>query len=314
MDIQFALETYSPQRQLAFAADYLSASAISPWAELGAYEWLWLNSADSFAEMADVFRRAPGLLPSEIVAPDQVSRTADQAMAQFARAGVSSFGIRVNQSVDYPSRLRARSNPAEILYYQGSADLLHVPRSVAVVGTREMSEKGARRTRKLVQMLVERDCLIVSGMERGIDAAAHEAAIRADGATMAVLGTPLSHHDPRTDKGLLRVITSGHLVVSPVPVLRFARNEERLQRMFAAERAKIMAALTDATIIVEAGAISSTVSQGEAALKLGRKLFILNGCFDQPQVEWPARLEAAGAIRVREFEQITQALRRQERH
>ncbi len=52
------------------------------------------------------------------------------------------------------------------------------------------------------------------------------------------------------------------------------------------------------------------VNQGEAALKLGRKLFILNGCFDQPNVEWPARLEAAGAIRVRQFEQITQVLRK----
>jgi DNA processing protein len=70
-----------------------------------------------------------------------------------------------------------------------------------------------------------------------------------------------------------------------------------------------MSALTDATIIVEAGAISSSVSQGEAALKQGRKLFILNGCFDQPD-GWPARLEAAGAIRVRQFEQILETLRR----
>jgi DNA processing protein len=65
------------------------------------------------------------------------------------------------------------------------------------------------------------------------------------------------------------------------------------------------------TIIVEAGAISSAVKQGEEALKLGRKLFILNGCFDQPGISWPARLEAAGAIRVREFEQILDVLRKQ---
>src|SRR5262249_35260424 len=120
VDIQVALlESLSPQRQLAIAADYLAAGAISPAAELGAYEWLWLNSADSYGAMADIFRRAPGLLPSEIVAADKVTQSAEAAIAALSRAGVTSFGIRVNQSLDYPSRLRARSNPAELLYFQG---------------------------------------------------------------------------------------------------------------------------------------------------------------------------------------------------
>ncbi len=310
MDIQVALaESLSPQRQLSVAADYLAAGSISPWLEMGAYEWLWLNSADSFGEMAQLFRHAPGLLPSEIVAHEHAASTADMAIATLTRAGITSFGIRVNGSLDYPDRLRGTSRPAEMIYVQGWADLLHAPRSVAVVGSREMTEKGARRTQKLTQMLVERDCVIVSGMERGIAATAHESAIKAGGATMAVLAAPLSHQDPRADKSLLRIVASEHLIVSAAPVLRFARNEERVHRMLASERGKIMAALTDATIVVEAGAVSSSVPQAEAALKLGRKVFILNGCFDQPNVEWPARLEAAGAIRVRQFEQIVQALR-----
>ena len=311
VEVQVALaESLSLQRQLSVAADYLAAGSISTHAELGAYEWLWLNSADSFGEMAELFRRAPGLLPSEIVASEHISRTAASAVTHLTRAGITSFGIRVNGSLDYPTRLRETSKPAEVIYFQGCADLLHAPRSVSVVGTREMTDKGERRTRKLVQLLVERDCLIVSGMERGIGATAHETAIKAGGATMAVLATPLSYHDPRSDKKLVRIVAADHLIVSPVPVLRFGRNEVRVHKMFAAERGKIMSALTDATIIVEAGAISSSVSQGEAALKQGRKLFILNGCFDQPNVDWPARLEAAGAVRVRQFEQIVHTLRK----
>ena len=311
MKLQNAVRTkFAPTRPLtAVGADYI-AGEISPYLELGAYEWLWLNSGDTYAEIAEVFRRAPGLLPSAIVSPDEAERTAQLAVVQLNKAGVKSFGTRTHGSVDYPPRLRDTGDPAELIYYQGWSELMHAPRSIAVVGTREITEKGARRTRKLVQMLVGRDCLIVSGMERGVGTIAHETAIAAGGATMAVLATPLSHHDPRIDKGLQRTMISDHLLVSAVPVLRFERNEMETGRVFAAERGKIMSALTDMTIIVEAGAISSAVKQGEAALKLGRKLFILNGCFDQPGISWPARLEAAGAIRVRQFEQIIEALRR----
>ena len=301
---------FAPTRSLsAVGSDYV-AGDISPYRELGAYEWLWLNSGNTYAEIAEVFRRAPGLLPSGIVTPEDAERTARQAVAQLSRAGVASFGIRTYGSVDYPVRLRDTGHPAELIYYQGWADLLHASRSVAVVGTREVTDKGMRRTRKLVQMLVGRDCLIVSGLERGVGTTAHEAAIAAGGATMAVLATPLPHHDPRTDKALQRTMVSEHLLVSAVPVLRYQRDDPQARQMFAAERGRIMSALTGMTIIVEAGAISSAVKQGETALKLGRKLFILNGCFDQPGIAWPARLEAAGAVRVRHFEQIIEALRK----
>jgi DNA processing protein len=311
MNLHTALdkELASTRPRSAVRAEHF-AGQISPYVELGAYEWLWLNSGNTYGEIAEVFRRAPGRLPSEIVEPEDAEQTARMAVAQLKKASTTSFGVRIHGSVDYPMRLRDTSHPAEMIYFQGWADLMHAPRSVAVVGTREITEKGARRTRKLVQMLVDRDCVIVSGMERGVGTTAHEAAIIAGGRTMAVLATPLSHHDPRIDKALQRAMINDHLLISAVPVLRFERNEADAMRMFAAERGKIMSALTDMTIIVEAGAISSAVKQREAALKLGRKLFILNGCFDQPGISWPARLEAAGAVRVREIEQILEVLRK----
>jgi len=290
--------------------DFLASDEISPHVELGAYEWLWLNSAHSYAEMTELFQRAPGLLPSEIVAADAARSTAQKAVTELGRAGVAGFSLRIHGSLDYPGRLRDTQHPVELLYAQGWLDLLDAPRTVCVVGTREITEKGARRTKKLVELLVDKRCVIVSGLDRGVATVAHETAMAAGGTTIAVLSTPLSAHDPRSDQGLRRRLAAEHLLVTGVPVLAYDAADERQRKMHGVERGRIMSALADATIIVEAGAISSAVGQAEAALRMGRKVYILNGCFDQPGVTWPTRLEAAGAIRVRSFDQIARALRK----
>jgi DNA processing protein len=69
-----------------------------------------------------------------------------------------------------------------------------------------------------------------------------------------------------------------------------------------------MSALTDATVIVEAGETSGTLIQARAALEQKRKLFILDSCFRNPAISWPAKYEREGAIRVKSFEQILEAL------
>ncbi len=287
---------------------------LSPALELGAYEWLWLHRADSYAGIAGLFRQAAGSLPSELASDVGARATAQQAIAQLARAGVTTFGVRVQGSGDYPERLLEAEDPVPVLYYQGWWDLIDAPRRVAVVGSREVSDKGIRRTRKLVRMLVEHRCAIISGLARGVDTVAHETAIEAGGATIGVAGTPLSDCDGRADARLQRQIAAEFLLLSPVPVLAWQTQEARRHRVFYPERARTMAALADATIIVEAGQVSATLIQAQAALQLGRKLFILNGCFDQPDVTWPAKLEARGAIRVTEFEQILSTLRKRDAH
>ena len=69
-----------------------------------------------------------------------------------------------------------------------------------------------------------------------------------------------------------------------------------------------MSAISEATIIVEAGETSGTLIQAKAALKQGRKLFILNNNFENPNLTWPRKFEKQGAIRVREFEDIEKEL------
>jgi len=96
-----------------------------------------------------------------------------------------------------------------------------------------------------------------------------------------------------------------HAGDSQVPVLRYAEQHIGQNRLFFPERNATMSALTEATIIVEASDTSGTLTQARAAIHQGRKLFILNSCFEYPAITWPARFEAQGAIRVRNMDDVS---------
>jgi DNA processing protein len=91
-------------------------------------------------------------------------------------------------------------------------------------------------------------------------------------------------------------------------VLRYRKQGVLQNRLFFPERNITMSALTEATVIVEAGETSGTLTQARAALYQKRKLFILNSCFEREDISWPASFERRGAIRVREPEDIWKAL------
>ena len=87
---------------------------------------------------------------------------------------------------------------------------------VSIIGSREASSDGLARARKLAKRLVAMNVTVVSGLARGIDAAAHHAAIDAGGRTIAVLGTPLSQASPKENSALQDLIGREHLLVSPL--------------------------------------------------------------------------------------------------
>jgi DNA processing protein len=121
-----------------------------------------------------------------------------------------------------------------------------------------------------------------------VDTAAHETAIAAGGRTIAVIGTPLSHVYPRTNTELQRKIARDFLLISQVPVKRYETRTTGKNRLFFPERNITMSALTEATVIVEAGETSGTLIQARAALQQGRKLFILDSCFPQRAADMAA--------------------------
>ena len=274
---------------------------------MGAYEALWADPNTTFKSLSTRFAQHPGAVPSDFVSGEDAIACAAFVKRQFDAAEISRFGVVVHGAGEYPEKLRDATHPIELLYYQGWWDLV-ASRSVAVVGTRKPSRDGLSRTRRLVRELVNDGFTVVSGLATGVDRAAHETAIENNGRTIAVIGTPLSHVYPRAHAALQHLIGERFLVVSPVPVRRYELQDYRRNRSFFPERNVVMSALTEATIIVEAGQTSGTLIQARAALKQGRKLFILDSCFRDRHLTWPARFASKGAIRVAEYDDIRRGL------
>ncbi|MCF2501687.1 DNA-processing protein DprA [Dyadobacter chenhuakuii] len=285
-------------------------SPISPFREISAYEALWRQDWASYKKLSELFSRNPGLLPSELVSESKITEIS-QAIRDVLTKTRSSYktNFLISGTLDYPKKLNDAREKVELLYFSGNINYIRT-KSIAVVGTRNPTPQGIKRTAKLVKMLVHKDLTIVSGLAQGIDTAAHNAAIENGGRTIGVLGTPLNVFYPKTNKELQIQIANDHLLISQVPFIRYSEQSVNGNRFFFPERNKTMSALTEATVIVEAGETSGTLVQAKAALDQGRKLFILESNFQNDKITWPEKFLKRGAIKVKEFEDILNALSR----
>lgn len=295
---------------MTFEMDLISPAGelgISPQREMGAYEALWDEEGATFKTISEKLSRRPDSVPSDLVEPKRAEHYSLLVSEEMAKANVTRFGIRVFGAGEYPDKLRDADYPIALLYYRGWWDLVN-SRSVAVVGTRTPSPEGKKRAQQLVRSLVKDGFTVVSGLAKGIDRVAHETAIENGGHTIAVIGTPLNHSYPAENRDLQERIAQDFLLVSQVPVKRWQSQGPKQNRIFFPERNVTMSALTEGTIIVEAGETSGTLVQARHALKQGRKLFILDSCFRNPSITWPHRFAEEGAIRVREYADIQRHL------
>lgn len=178
--------------------------------------------------------------------------------------------------------------PAE-LFVAGDGNILKKGARVAIIGSRQASRGGLIRARRLARILVERGTVVVSGLARGIDTAAHKAAIAAGGKTIAVIGTPLEKFYPRENKGLQEEIMRHHLCLSQF------RSGYPIQCKNFPIRNRTMALISDATVIIEAGEKSGALSQGWEALRLGRGLFISKWLTENKALKWPGEMLGCGA-------------------
>jgi DNA processing protein len=282
-------------------------ASIEPLKEMAAYEALWKDNPYSFKKIAEIFARNPGRLPSDLVSDQNVKVFKDFIKENVLKNLRTSINILIHYTYDYPKKLRDAEDPVELLYYQGDLSLLKTP-IVSVVGARKATSEGIKRAQQLVRELVKDNVTIASGLAEGIDTAAHTGAIEFGGKTIAVIGTPLNEAYPKANKALQEQIAKDHLLISQVPCWRYKQQNFKMNRWFFPERNKTMSALSEATIIVEASDTSGTLIQAKAALQQGRKVFILNSCFENPAITWPKRFEEKGAIRVRSYEAIKQGL------
>ena len=194
-----------------------------------------------------------------------------------------------------------RRNAPALLHTRGDVGLLRNGLRVAIVGSRKSSEDGLKRAVRLARMLAERSVVVVSGLAEGIDTAAHRATIHAGGRTIAVIGTPLDRAYPRSNVELQAEIGRSHLLVSQFPI------GQAVQRSNFVLRNRTMALLSDASVIVEAGEGSGSLSQGWEALRLGRPIFLLKSVTES-RLSWPAKMLDHGALVLADPEDLWEAL------
>lgn len=279
---------------------------ISPIEEIAAYETLWENQKASFKSIAEIFRSHPGSKPTDFVNKNKFEHNLKEIISivhDLREHNKFRPNLLINGSVNYPEKLRDAREPVELLYYTGNLDLIY-GRSVAIVGTRTPSHDGIVRAERMTKLLVQNGFTIASGLAAGIDTIAHTTAIKNEGNTIAVIGTPLNTVYPKENFKLQQYIAHNHLLITQVPFIKYKKQDYRSNRLFFPERNKTMSAITEATIIIEAGETSGTLVQARAAIQQGRKLFILNSCFENKNITWPAYYERKGAIRVRNFEDV----------
>jgi DNA processing protein len=195
-----------------------------------------------------------------------------------------------------------RQHAPERLFAAGDTRLLRAGARVSIIGARRASPEGLRRARKLAAQLVKEGVIVVSGLAEGIDTAAHEAALAAGGRTIAVIGTSLDRTYPQKNRALQERIMAEHLALSP-----FAPGSPVGRANFP-QRNRLMALISDATVIVEANDASGALSQGWEAIRLGRLLFILKSITTAPQLTWPKKMLDYGAQVLTDTRSLTRLL------
>jgi DNA processing protein len=189
---------------------------------------------------------------------------------------------------DYPAVLLELFDPPPFLFVLGDLSLLARP-AVAIVGTRRSTAYGERVTDTIATALATSGACVVSGMARGIDAAAHRAALRCKGATAAVLGTGVDVAYPAAHRSLHSMIVERGVVLSEFPC-----GSSALRASFP-RRNRIIAALARATIVIEAGEGSGALITSEHATDLNRDVGVVPGPVDSPQCVGSNRLMQQGA-------------------
>jgi len=175
------------------------------------------------------------------------------------------------------------------LCYAGRLFLARKTPRIAIVGSRAASAAGLELASKLAEHVVSVNGVVVSGLAKGIDRAAHEGALEAGGSTIAVLGTPLDRYYPAEHRTLQDRLMREQLVLS-----QFAPGSA-VQRSNFVVRNRTMALVSHATVIIEAGEKSGTQSQAWEAIRLGRGLYIPDA-LAEADFDWPRKLLRYGAV------------------
>lgn len=231
------------------------------------------------------------------------SRSAAQKEFELARR--QNIRLLAFDDPEYPENLRAAEDAPPVIYVRGQITCLRQPLSLSIVGARNASLNGRKLASQISCELTSQGVMIVSGMARGIDTAAHKGAMFAlnrTGSTVAVLGTGIDIAYPAENQKLCEQIAEQGAVISEFPL-----GTEPSAGNFP-RRNRIVSALTDGTLVVEASLHSGSLITARLALEQGRDVFAVPGFPTDERSAGPNKLIKDGAFLVENAEDILNVL------
>jgi DNA processing protein len=262
---------------------------------------------DYFGDLEAAWQANPGQLSQigidqrAIASLLETRQTVDLAaeLAAVQKAGIT---LLTWQSPGYPRYLREIPNAPPLLYLQGG--LVEQDQwAVGVVGTRRFTTYGRQITRDLVAGLVANGLTVISGLAKGIDAIAHQAALELGGRTIAVLGSGLDCIYPAENRALAAKIAAGQGAI----VSDYALGVQPDAKNFP-PRNRIISGLSLGVIVVEAGERSGALITAQFALEQNREVFAVPGNVNSPASRGPNNLIKQGAKLVTGIEDILEEL------
>ncbi|HET7238178.1 MAG TPA: DNA-processing protein DprA [Terrimicrobiaceae bacterium] len=230
-------------------------------------------------------RHVQGIGPEVAESVASWQATCDLA-SELERARTFGAGIISQADPAYPTLLKEIHDPPIVLYVWGE---LRDPHAIGIVGTRKPSHYAAECTKKLAYQLAYAGITVVSGLARGVDTAAHQAALAAKGRTIAVLGSGLEALYPPENRELAERISGSGAVVTEFPMTTVA------DRQTFPMRNRIISGVSAGLLVVEAGAASGALISATQAADQGRSIYAVPGRIDHPGAIGSNRLIQQGA-------------------
>jgi DNA processing protein len=248
---------------------------------------------DHFGDLETAWQSAPDALLSAGLSARLVERVIqmrstldlESLMYQIETQG---FRVLTWEDNDYPRRLLQIDQPPPVIYLNGELTE-EDDWSVAIVGTRRVTPYGRQITEQIATCLAQNGITVVSGLARGVDAIAHQAALKAGGRTIAVLGSGVDRVYPPEHQALADKIADQGAVLSD-----YALGTPPESANFP-PRNRIISGLSAAVVVVEAGETSGALITAEFAVEQGREVFAVPGSILAPQSKGPNRLIQQGA-------------------
>ncbi len=203
----------------------------------------------------------------------------------------------------YPADLLQMPDPPLLLFVQGRLAALDHPQRVAVVGSRNPTPQGLLNAREFARGLGQAGVCVVSGLALGVDGAAHEGALAAGAPTIAVVGTGLDRVYPARHKALAHQIAATGALISEYPL-----GTPPLAPNFP-KRNRLIAALGQGTLVVEAALQSGSLITARLAADMGRDVFAIPGSIHSPQSRGCHALIRQGAKLVELAQDVLEELR-----